>query len=393
MIAFSANARRRPRLQRGQVLSLAELDALLDVKVASFDRTVQRLIKEFRAKGISVAIPVGEELIALKPVDSRVSWARLYEAQVQRLASMGRTEEFLMARRYDFFRTRARSILIELGFAEGDVPRLLRGSAQHLPAAPLEPTPEQQAHLDLALGELERLRNHYVEGALYMVLACAHRYRNLGVDFADLIQEGNASLFQAVEGFDWRRDVRFKTYAQYWIHQAILKALYNSSRTVRVPIWVQKTLAKIQRVRERGRQADGALPADADVGEQLGLPASRVEELLKTKRYAVSLDAEVSGEEGASLSQLLPDDRAAAVPEAIEDGNLVECLDEVMADLPSREHLILTRRFGLHGHAPETLGEIAADLGITAERVRQLQNAAIGRLKKPRKTSRLRAYT
>jgi RNA polymerase primary sigma factor len=393
MIAFTPKPKRR-RLRRRQILSLSEVDVLLDVRVSEFDRTVARRVREFRALDVSVRIPKGEELIALKPMDSRVSWARLYEAQVQRLARMGRAEEFLMARRYEFFKARAAAALRELSYPEDTIPVLLKRGRRQLPppSARPKPKPVQVANLERALREFEALRNHYVEGALYMVLGCAHRYRNLGVDFVDLIQEGNASLFQAVEGFDWRRDVRFKTYAQYWIHQAVLKVLYNSSRTVRVPIWVQKALAKIQRIREQGRKQDGAPPSAKEVGAKLGLSEDRVRELLRTKRYAVSLDAEVTGEDGASLGQLLPDRRAEPIVEAIEDGNLGICLDEVMADLPSREHMILTRRFGLHGKAPETLGQIAADLGITAERVRQLQKAALGRLQKPTKISRLRSY-
>ncbi len=391
MISISTKTK-KPRLQRGQVLSLSELDVLLDVKVTDFERTVLRLTKEFRTKGIALEIPAGRDLIALKPMDSRVSWARLYEAQVKRLAQMDREDEFLMARRYEFVKARAIAALRDVyGDVEELADMLLQG-AEQLEKPPTAPTAAQTALLEQAMREFEALRNHYVEGALYMVLGCAHRYRNMGVDFADLIQEGNASLFQAIEGFDWRRDVRFKTYAQYWIHQAILKVLYNSSRTVRVPIWVQKALSKIQRVRQQDRKADGSAPSAAEVGEKLGLPEERVRELLKTKRHAVSLDAEVSGEEGASLGQLLADDSLPPITEAIEDGDLGATLDEVMADLPSREQMILSRRYGLHGREPETLGEIAEDLGITAERVRQLQKAALGRLQKPVKMTRLRAF-
>jgi len=391
MIAFPSKSP-RPRLQKRQVLTLTELDVWLDVEVEEFDRAVARLVKEFRAKEVAVEIPLGEALIASNPVDAGVSWARLFRAQVQRLARTGRDEEFLIARRYDFFKARAMAALRELSYPEDQLADLLRGGRDQLPPPAAKAKPGAADNLERAMTELEALRNHYVEGALYMVYACAHRYRNLGVDFADLVQEGCSSLFQAVEGFDWRRDVRFKTYAQYWIHQAILKALYNSSRTVRVPIWVQKALSKIQRIREQGRGADGEAPSSKEVGDKLGVPGERVDELLKTKRYAVSLDAEMAGEDGASLGQLLPDRRDVPIPEAIADGDLGECLDEVMADLPSREHMILTRRYGLHGRQPETLGQIASDLGITAERVRQLQKAALGRLQKPTKKQRLRAY-
>ena len=232
----------------------------------------------------------------------------------------------------------------------------------------------------------------YVEGSLYLVLSTVYRYSRLGVDTADLIQEGNASLFQAIEGFDWRRDVRFKTYAAYWVHQAILKVLYNSSRTVRIPIWVQKTLRKIHRLQEQANLEGRPLTSE-EIGARLDMTADRVDNLLQVRRHAVSLDAEFrGGEDGSSLGQLLSDEDQEPVPDQIQEGNLGERLDEVISDLPDREQIILRRRFGLGGTEPETLGDIAVDLGITAERVRQLQNAALHRLKRPRSMDRLKVF-
>jgi DNA-directed RNA polymerase sigma subunit (sigma70/sigma32) len=239
--------------------------------------------------------------------------------------------------------------------------------------------------------QFEELRNLYVEGSLSIVLSTVNRYRGLGVDTADLIQEGNASLFQAIDGFDWRRDVRFRTYAQYWVHQAVLKMLYNSSRTVRVPIWVQKILGKIRRAQEEGRRAGREL-THAEIAQRIGVSEERVDWVLSTRRYAVSLDAEIAGTDGASLVQMLPDETLEPIPESIPPGDLREVLAEVMADLPDREQRILRRRFGLDGRDPQTLSEIADDLGITAERVRQLQNAAIGRIKRPGKLRQLQAF-
>jgi RNA polymerase primary sigma factor len=235
------------------------------------------------------------------------------------------------------------------------------------------------------------LRNLYVEGALYLVLSTVHRYRGLGVDAADLIQEGNASLFQAIDGFDWRREVRFRTYAQFWVHQAVLKTLYNGSRTVRVPIWVQKILGKVRRLQDEGRRA-GREPSTAELAAKLQIPVERVEWVLATRRYAVSLDAEIGGSDGASLVQLLPDESLEPIPESIPPGDLRQALIDVMADLPPREQRILRLRYGLDGQEPQTLGEIAGELGITAERVRQLQNAALGRIKRPGKLRQLQAY-
>jgi RNA polymerase primary sigma factor len=206
------------------------------------------------------------------------------------------------------------------------------------------------------------------------------------------VQEGNASLFQAIEGFDWRRDVRFRTYAQFWIQQAILKTLYNASRTVRVPIWVQKALKKIQRVRESSVGSDGAPLSSAEVASRLDMPVERVEELLKVRRYAVSIDQERPGMEGHSLAQEIADESLRPVEDTVVEDDLPARLGEAMADLPARERMILNRRYGLDGSEPETLGDIADDLGISAERVRQLQNAAITRLRLPRKMALLKAF-
>lgn len=378
------------RLTAGQTIGLGELDALLDVPTAAFDRRVTRLVREFRTKGIRVAVPSGRERLADHQPEANVSWMRQYQAQVNRLPPMDRAEEFLMARRYEFLKARAKAALREVGHPKAELDQLVTRRFCDLPKPAKPASREKVAHLRRATRELEALRNRYVEGALYLVLVCCQRYRNLGVDFVDLVQEGNASLFQAIEGFDWRRDVRFKTYAQYWVHQAILKVLYNASRTVRVPIWVQKALRKIHRVREAERAADGTEASPDVVAERLDMPAQRVEELLRTKRHAVSLDVEVA-DQGATLGSMIADDRESQV-DTLDDGLLGERLQQVMADLPDRERRILERRYGLTGAEPETLGDIAVDLGITAERVRQLQKAALNRLRRPKKICQLQAY-
>ncbi|MCK5940648.1 MAG: hypothetical protein KAI24_01665 [Planctomycetes bacterium] len=299
-----------------------------------------------------------------------------------------------MARRHEFLRGLLVWALTRHGIAESKALELLKKPSNRVLAAFAE-RPDQRnlsrRWVERMVLQFEELRNLYVEGALYIVLSTVNRYRNLGVDTQDLVQEGNASLFQAIDGFDWRRDVRFRTYAQYWVHQAVLKMLYNSSRTVRVPIWVQKVLGKIRRAQEAGRR-EGRELTPAEIAERIDVPESKVAWVLATRRYAVSLDAEIGGDDGANLGQMLPDEDQVPVPESIPPGDLGEVLQDVMADLPQREQGILRRRFGLDGDEPETLGEIAQDLGITAERVRQLQNAALGRIKRPSKLRRLQAF-
>lgn len=382
------------RLEKNSVIDLARLDELLDVPVEAWDRAVARLVKTMRDKRVRVRVPDSRILAIGAATPNGVSWPRLFEAQIRSVPRMDRAEEFRMARRYEFLAARVRDALERAGYADPD--RHVTSPLRDLPALPNlseRGALARRTALRDAVHEFQRLRNHYVEGALYLVLAPVRRYRNLGVDDADLMQEASASLFQAIDGFDWRRDVRFKTYAIFWIQQAILKALYDSSRTVRIPVWVQKAYRKIQKAREAARSESGIEPSSTAVAAQVGMPSERVDEILGVRRYAVSIDASVTADGSLSLGQTLADDRDLPIHEQIAEGDLRHGLANAMADIPERERDILARRFGLADRAPETLAEIASDMGITAERVRQLQNAALRRLKSPSRMRHLKAFS
>lgn len=392
-------SRVRFKLADRQSVSIELLDRMLDVESDRFAATVERLGEQFaRARatldlaGCRASRVVSDNSAAVADIpDLRGSH---YQTELRRIAPMDRAEEFRMARRYEFLRSLVRRELQAAGLLAAEATDLAAKPAQHVIEGLRSRSLRRgvdRTWFEATIHQFEELRNLYVEGALYIVLGTVNRYRGLGVDTADLIQEGNQSLFQAIEGFDWRRDVRFRTYAQYWVHQAVLKMLYNSSRTVRVPIWVQKLLGKIRRAQEEGRREGRDLTSD-EIGRRVGVSAEKVEWILATRRYAVSLDAETSPGEGGSLGQMLPDLSLVPIPESIPPGDLRAALDSAMADLPTREQRILRRRFGLDGEEPQTLGEIATELGITAERVRQLQNAALGRIKKPAKLQRLQAF-
>ncbi len=398
MVLAKLFAAGRLKLKPHQVLTLAEVDTLLDVTSDRFVAAVGRLVKQFTVARATLDLIAyrAERSGAANPADLQSSAEppdNYYKADLRRFSPMDRAEEFRMARRHEFLRDLVRTCLSDMGFASERIDMLMRQPVRQIVAAVNEGAKPRRdgAWFETMLRQYEELRNLYVEGALYIVLGTVNRYRGLGVDTADLIQEGNASLFQAIDGFDWRRDVRFRTYAQFWVHQAVLKMLYNSSRTVRLPIWVQKLLGKIRRAQEAGRR-DGRDLSHAEIGERVGISAEKVASVLSTRRYAVSLDAELTREDGGSLAQMLPDERLLPIPDSIPAGDLQQALSDVMADLPLREQGILRRRFGLDGNEPETLGEIASDLGITAERVRQLQNAAIDRIKRPGKLRQLQAY-
>jgi RNA polymerase sigma factor (sigma-70 family) len=398
VLAKLLSAVKGKKLQTGQVIGLTELDRMLDVTTDEFPSTVERLIVDFARARATLDLDSyrASRLDANSTVVSDLPDVRdtLYQQDLRRIIPMDRPEEFRMARRHEFLATLVKSALVRGGRSAEEVNDLAKLPARDLMKV-FDDLPAikgmDRPWLRTIVSQFEELRRLYVEGALYIVLTTVNRYRGLGVDSADLIQEGNASLFQAVDGFDWRRDVRFRTYAQFWVHQAVLKMLYNSSRTVRVPIWVQKILGKIRRAQEQGRR-DGRELTHAEIAARIGVPESKVTWVLSTRRYAVSIDAEFGGDDGMSLAQTLADENAVAVPEAIPAGDLRQALAEVMADLPEREQRILRARFGLDGEEPRTLGEIAVDLGITAERVRQLQNAAIGRIQRPGKLRQLQAF-
>ncbi|MBI5852732.1 MAG: sigma-70 family RNA polymerase sigma factor [Planctomycetes bacterium] len=373
------------------VIDLAAVDALLDVSVEQWDRRVAKSVRDLRGRGARIEIP--DSPILANFASSQVTWGGLFEAQVKALPHLDRAAEFRMARRYEFLRARVRDALARAGHAESKLDQLVLRPLHALPAATRRTTQAATEHLARCVDEFERLRNLYVEGALYLIFSPVRRYRDLGVDEGDLLQEGAASLFQAIEGFDWRREVRFKTYAVYWIQQAILKTLYNASRTVRIPIWVQKTFRKIKRAQDRRRDETGAAPDLADVAQDLGLSTERIEEILAVRRYAVSLDAPIGTEDdGSSLAQSLADSSLEPIHESIREGDLDAELHTALAGLPDRERMILMRRYGLGGREPETLLQIAQDLGVTAERVRQLQKAAIERLRRPDAMERLKIF-
>ncbi|MFO1053394.1 MAG: sigma-70 family RNA polymerase sigma factor [Planctomycetota bacterium] len=373
------------------VLDLATLDARLDVPVDAFDRRVQTVIRELRNSGARIVVPDSPILNNFQ--STAVGWTNLFETQIRQLPRHDRAEEFRMARRYAFLKARVRAALLRVGHPKEIVDDLVLRPMHALPPLRKPAASKDIAHLDQAIDELGRLRNAYVEGSLYLVFGPVRRYRDLGVDEGDLIQEAAASLFQAIDGFDWRRDVRFKTYAIYWIQQAILKTLYNASRTVRIPIWVQKTLRKIRRVQESVLLETGKLPENSTVAEKIGLPVEKVEEILVVRRYAVSLDATRPGDDDSgTLGSMLPDESLVPIHETIREGDLGVELSALLGELPDRERTILTRRFGLGGREPETLAEIAKDMGVTAERIRQLQKVAIGRLQGPEALGRLEQF-
>ena len=252
MVLAKILRRSPPKLEAEQRVALVDLDSWLDVETEAFPANARKLAKAFGKARATLDLTgyreARQEAVSLTgSPDLPDIRDALYQADLKRIAPMDREEEFRMARRHEFLRELLLWGLTKSGVAPEDAAAVLKQPSSRIQAA-LAERPQARGldrpWLERMILQFEELRNLYVEGALYIVLSTVNRYRGLGVDAPDLVQEGNASLFQAIDGFDWRRDVRFRTYAQYWVHQAVLKMLYNSSRTVRVPIWVEKILGK-----------------------------------------------------------------------------------------------------------------------------------------------------
>lgn len=388
----------RQGLRNGMQLTWRELDPWIDGDDASFAKEVKRMAKALDRHSIQVVAGPKDDAEYDAPYvfhhSLRADGARSYERELEQLPRLSRIGEFRMARRYEFLRARMASAFAALGFEDAAIREvLLHGTDGIEWPAKAKRSPAKRRFALERLAEVEALRNAFFEGSLYLVMKGVHKYRKLGIDTLDLVQEGNVSLFQAAEGFDWRRDVRFKTYAEYWINQAFLKMLYNNTRTVRVPVWVQKTLKKIKDLQAHAVHKTGREMSSSEIGKQLEIPAAKVESLLKTQRYAVSLDAEIGGEEGAGkVSDTLVDKSVRPVHERVVDVALPDRLAEVLDSLPARERQILQLRYGLSGKPPMTLHEVGAILGVSAERVRQLQQVAIRRLKVPTTRDRLEQF-
>jgi RNA polymerase sigma factor (sigma-70 family) len=216
---------------------------------------------------------------------------------------------------------------------------------------------------------------------LRLVAKCAHRYRNMGVPFMDLVQEGNLGLIRAIEKFDADRGFMFSTYAVWWIQQAMIRAVQNQARTVRLPSHVCEQQVRYRRKREELLHTLGRDPSALEVGQALDLPLEQADVLEAALQPVRSIHAHVQGLDEVALEETLPDEQAVDAEAALDGALLARDVAGLVAQLPPRERKIVSWRFGLDGDEPVTLGEVGKRLGLSRERVRQLEGGAVARLR------------